>query len=92
MSYYAEQQADALRPLRMFVGALAGGAAGYYDNTYAYQDAYANSYPGRYQSIGPYGVGIEGLPVALTSGGGLVLSPGLLLVGLGALAVLFWKK
>lgn len=83
---------DALRPLRAFVGALAGGAAGYFDQTYANQDYYAASYPGRYQSVGPYGVGIEGMPIAATPGGGLVLSPPLVMIGLGALAVMLWKR
>lgn len=88
----AAEDQDALRPLRTFVGMLAGGAQGYYDQTYAGQDYYAASWPGRYQSIGPYGVGVEGMPIATTPGGGLVLSPALVMLGLGAAVVLMWKK
>lgn len=87
----AEAQ-DALRPLRAFVGALGGAAAGYYDQTYAGQDFYAASWPGRYQSIGQYGYAIEGLPIAATPGGGVVLSPAVVMLGLGVALALFWKR
>lgn len=82
---------DSLRPLRMFVGAVSGALAGA-DQSNAWADSYAFNSPYRYQVYGPTGYGVEGAPIAATNNGGLYVSPMLILVGLGAAAVLFWKK
>ncbi len=84
-------QQDALRPLRMFVGALTGALAGA-DQSFAYGDMGAWNVPGGYQSIGPYGYAVEGKPLAVTRGGGVVISPMLIMIGLGAAAVFIWKR
>lgn len=85
------QQQDALRPLRMFVG-LVGGALQGYDQSRAAEDGYSWNAPGQFQVIGPYGVAAEGTPIRLTNAGGLYISPMLILMGLGAAAVLLFKK
>lgn len=85
------QQQDSLRPWRMFVGGLAGALAGA-EQSYAGQDAYSYNMPYGYQVVGPYGVGVEGAPISATRSGGLVISPMLVLIGIGAAAVLLWKK
>ena len=73
---------DDLRPVRMFVGALQGALAA--DQSIVGADAYAWNVPGQYQVIGPYGYSIEGRPISTTQGGGIVLSPALVMMGLGA--------
>jgi hypothetical protein len=85
------EQQDRLRPLRMFVGAFSGALAGY-DQALASQDAYAWSIPGQYQSIGTSGVAIEGRPVSISRTGGVYFSPMVVLIGLGAAAVLLLRK
>lgn len=86
------QQQDSLRPLRMFVGALSGALAGA-DQSYAGQDGYSYSMPYQYQVINPgYGYSVEGAPISATRSGGLYISPMLVLLGLGAAAVLMFKK
>jgi len=87
-----EAQQDALRPLRMFVGALTGAAMGA-DQSYAYSDAWSYNRPYQYPIVSPgYGVGVEGLPISATAGGGLYVSPMLVMVGIGAAIALFWKR
>ena len=86
-----QAQQDALRPVRMFVGALTGAMAGA-DQSYAGSDWYSWNVPGQYQNVGPWGYSVEGQPIATTRGGGLVISPALVMLGLGAAAVLLWKK
>lgn len=82
---------DALRPLRTFVGALTGALQGA-DQANAMADGYAWNTPGRYQSVGPYGVAMEGTPVATTTtNGGLYVSPAMVMLMIGAAAVLLWK-
>jgi hypothetical protein len=81
---------DDLRPLRMFVGALQGALAG--DQSVYGMDAYAWSVPGQYQVIGPTGVGLEGRPISTTQNGGLYISPGIVLMGLGALAFFVMQR
>ncbi len=83
-------QQDALRPLRYFVGAFSGALAGY-DQAVAGQDGWSWNQTGQYQSIGPYGVAVEGQPIATTRGGGLYISPMVVLIGIGAAAVLLAK-
>ena len=85
------EQQDRLRPLRMFVGAFSGALAGY-DQALAGQDAYSWNLPYRYQTIGPAGVAIEGQPIAISRSGGVYVSPMLVLIGIGAAAVLLLKK
>ena len=83
-------QQDALRPLRMFVGALSGAMIGY-DQSNAMQDGYSWNVPGQYQAVGPYGYAVEGKPIATTAGGGLYISPMLVFLGIGAAVVLLAK-
>lgn len=91
MASTLEAQQDALRPLRMFVGALTGAAmAG--EQSYAGMDGYAWNVPGQYQSVGPYRVAVEGMPISTTAGGGLYVSPMVVMLGLGAVAMLLIKK
>lgn len=86
------QQQDSLRPWRMFVGGLAGALAGA-EQSLAGQDGYSYSLPYQYQVVSPgYGYGIEGAPISATRSGGLVISPMLVLIGIGAAAVLMWKR
>jgi len=87
--YTLTAQQDALRPLRMFVGALTGAA----DQSYAGADSWSFNRPYQYQVVSPgYGYGVEGLPIAATQGGGLYVSPMLVMIGIGAAAVLLWKR
>mgnify|MGYP001373244441 CR=1 FL=1 len=73
---------DDLRPVRMFVGALQGALAA--DQSIVGMDGYAFNVPGQYQVIGPYGYSLEGRPISTTQGGGLVISPAIVMMGLGA--------
>ena len=84
-------QQDALRPFRMFVGALTGALNGA-DQSYAGADGYSWNTPYRYQSVGPYGVAVEGAPIRTTPAGGLYISPMLVFLGIGAAAVMLWKR
>lgn len=85
-----QAQQDALRPLRMFVGALTGALAGS-EQSIAGQDGYSWNLPGQYQSVGPYGYSVEGTPIAATRGGGLYISPMVVMLGIGAAVVLLMK-
>lgn len=85
------QQQDRLRPLRQFVGAFSGALAGY-DQAVAGQDGYSWNIPGQFQTIGPYGTAIEGTPIAIGRTGGVYISPMVVLIGIGAAAVLLLKK
>lgn len=85
-------QQDALRPLRMFVGALTGAAYGANDQAVVGVDASVASFPGQYQVVGPYGYSQEGTPIYATRSGGLVISPSLVMLGLGVAAALLWKR
>jgi hypothetical protein len=85
-------QQDALRSVRTFVNVLGGGLNAYAaDQSMNGTDWYAGNAPYQYQNIGPYGVSVEGLPVQTTRQGGLVISPGLVLILLGAAFVLMHK-
>ncbi|WP_422849580.1 hypothetical protein ACOYR4_11290 [Acidovorax sp. M14] len=84
-------QQDRLRPLRMFVGVFSGALAGY-DQALATEDATSWNLAGQYQTIGPGGVAIEGRPIAIGRTGGVYISPMLVLMGLGAAAVLLLRK
>lgn len=90
-----QAQQDALRPIRQFVGLLGGAVAGY-ENATAASDYGVYNVPGGYQVIGATGVSVEGtpygLPISPTPGGGLYISPTLLLFGLGVAAAMFWPK
>lgn len=84
---------DSLRPFRTFVGALAGGLAAYSnDQTYAGADYYAYNRPYGYQSIGPWGAAVEGLPISTTRAGGVVISPVVVLLGVGAAIALMMRR
>jgi hypothetical protein len=91
-SYIATQ--DSLRPFRMFVGAVTGALYGSNDQSMAGFDGNSYNNPYQYQSVGPYGVSVEGagLPISPTAGGGLYISPMVVLIGLGAAAMLFLKR
>lgn len=73
----ASNAQDYLRPARMFVNAI--NAAIYTDQQSTYSDGYSGNIPGQYPGIG---TGPIARPVAVTQGGGLVLSPTMVLVGL----------
>lgn len=85
----ATAQQDALRPLRQFVGLLSVLTN---EQTWANADQYATNQPYQYQAIGPTGVAVEGAPIATTNSGGLVISNGLLMLGLGVVAALVLLK
>jgi hypothetical protein len=85
------QQADNLRPLRAFVGALQGYLGT--DQTYANQDNVAVNPPLQYQVIGPNGqVGQEGRPVSNAQPLAMLGSPVVLLIGVAIVAVLVLRK
>lgn len=86
-----QAQQDALRPIRMFVGALTGALSAS-DQSYAGYDYGSWNVPGQYQVVGPWGYSMEGQPIAATRGGGLVISPALVMLGIGAAVVLMWKQ
>ena len=80
---------DALRPFRQFVSLISGIVG---EQTWASQDGYAGSMPYGYQSIGPYGWSVEGAPVSVTRAGGVVISPMVVMIGLGVVATLILKR
>lgn len=88
-------QQDGLRTLRQFVGTVGGALAGY-ENATAWTDGRAYSLPGQYQVIGRNGVYVEGtpygLPIQATPGGGVYISPMVVLIGIGAAVAFFWKR
>lgn len=85
------QQADNLRPLRAFVGALQGYLGT--DQTYANQDNVAVNQPLQYQKIGPSGqVGQEGRAVSNAQPMAILTSPVVLLLGVALVAVLVLRK
>jgi len=86
---FARSQDD-LRPFRMFVGALQGALTA--DQSLYGADPYAFNVPGRYQVIGPTGVGMEGRPFSTTNNGGLYISPAMVLMALGAAAYFVLSK
>jgi hypothetical protein len=90
---YAQQQ-DALRPVRMFVGALQGALIGSNDQSVVGVDAYSYNNPYQYQSVGPWGASVEGsgVPITATPGGGVYISPMVVLIGIGAAAAFLLKK
>lgn len=83
-------QQDAMRPLRMFIGALSGAMIGA-DQSMAGQDGTSWNVPGQYQVLGPYSVSPEGRPIATTPGGGLYVSPMLVMLAIGAAAYALMK-
>lgn len=84
------QAQDSLRPIRMFVGALTGAlSAG--DQTYSGVDGWVYNQPGGYQAVGAYGYSVEGKPISTTQSGAIVISPALVLIGIGA-AIMFLAK
>lgn len=85
-----QAQQDALRPVRMFVGALTGALQGA-DQSVSGQDPYAYNIPGQYQTVGPWGYAQEGTPIATTRNGGIVVSPMMVMLIIGAAAALLWK-
>lgn len=88
--YSVTAQQDALRPLRMFVGALTGAMLGA-DQSNAATDGYTWNVPGGYQVVGPYSYSVEGRPIATTAQGGLVISPMVVMLAIGAAAVLLTR-
>lgn len=85
-------QQDAFRSVRTFVNVLSGGLNAYAaDQSYRGADWYAGQSPYQYQNIGPFGVSVEGLPIQATRQGGIVISPMLVFIGIGAALVLMSK-
>lgn len=81
---------DQVNTLRGFVGVMQGYLGS--DQSLAGQDYYVSNRPGQYQTIGPYSVGVEGSPVSTMNNGAVVISPGLILMLMGAAAVFLWKS
>jgi hypothetical protein len=73
---------------RVFVGAVAGALQA--DAYPYYMDSSASNYPGLYNGIG------TPLPrpavAAVTPGGGVVLSPNVVLIAIGVCAAMLWKR
>lgn len=88
--FVADQQ-DALRTVRQFVSII-GDAFGGYDQTYAGQDGYVLNTPRQYQTVGPYGTSVEGTAISTTRGGGIVISPTMVMIGLGFALAMLWKR
>jgi hypothetical protein len=76
-----------LYTLRSFVGGL---NAALNDQSYAGADAVAYNPVGQFYSTGPYGVSVEGQPVAVS--GGVSMSPNTVLLLLLAAGVWFLSK
>lgn len=83
------QQQDQLRPVRQFISLLAGATG---DQTYSGQDGYAVNPSGQFLSQGPNGVVVEGQPIVKTAGGGLALSPAVVMLGVGAVLAYLWLR
>lgn len=86
---YVTNQQDALRPLRNFVNLL-GGIVN--DQSYAGQDGYAVNQPYQYQTVGAYGVAVEGSPISTTPSGGVAVSNSVVMLAIGAAVVYFLVK
>jgi hypothetical protein len=84
------KQQDEQRTARAFIGFLSTAFG--VDQSTAGQDGYIYNQPTGYQSIGPTGVAMEGLPISTTQGGAVVLSPGLLLLAAGLAAGYFLTR
>lgn len=81
-----EARQDELRPVRQFLS-LVSGLTG--EQTYGGQDYLASNTPGQFAAYGPYGQAVEGQPIMqYSSGGGITLSPVVVLLGLGLAAYL----
>jgi hypothetical protein len=79
---------DSLRSPRLFVQTISGAMS---DQSYAGQDGVIGGRP-QFYTVGPYSTSIEGRPVAVTGGGGIVISPGMVMLGLGVAIALMWKR
>lgn len=86
-----EEEQDALRPVRQFIQLLSGIAS---DQSYAGEDGRLWNPANQFRVLGPQGTAVEGRAVIVgtTAGGGLVLSPGLVLIGAGLAAWLLLKR
>lgn len=80
---------DSLIALRQFVGAFAGA---FNDQSYAGADGVVWNPTGQFPVYGPYTASVEGQPITITQAGGLQVSPQVMLILLGAAAVLFFKR
>ena len=83
------QAQDQLRPVRQFISLLAGATG---DQTYAGYDSYAVNPSGQFYAQGPNGVAVEGQPIVRTPGGGVSLSPAIVMLGIGAVLAYVWLK
>lgn len=81
----AAAQQDAMRPFRAFVSAL--DRSFYADQSFAGSDANIWNAPGQFSTVGPYSTAVEGQPITLTRNGGVAISPAVVLLALGALAM-----
>jgi hypothetical protein len=84
-----EQQQDAMRPLRQFVGML---SAVVNDQSWANTDNSAYNVPGQYQTVGQYGTAVEGTPISIAKNGSVALSSNVVMLVIGAAAVYFFLK
>jgi hypothetical protein len=80
---------DGLVTLRQFVGGL---NAALNDQAYSGYDGYAANRAGQFYTVGPYGAAVEGQPIAVSSAGGVSLSPAVVLIGLAVVAYVLLKK
>ncbi len=85
----AEQQQDALRPLRQFVNLLTMVSS---DQSWANTDGAAYTMPNQYQVVGQHGAAIEGTPISIAQDGTLKFSSSMVMLAIGAAAVYFLVK
>ncbi|HEX7890298.1 MAG TPA: hypothetical protein VF522_13135 [Ramlibacter sp.] len=80
-----EQDQDALRPLRAFVGAVNGWLGGTGDQSYAGTDGQAVNPPRQFMTLGPQGISLEGTQtqVAAPASAGFNIPPIALVFGAG---------
>lgn len=85
---------DELRPYRQFMS-LVAGFQGIDSNTYTGTDTIGTNPTGQFVSVGPYGMAVEGQPIAVNASGQTVgpgtVSPMFIMVALAAVAVLLLK-
>ena len=80
---------DWLVTTRQFVGTLDRTLN---DQAYANTDGLAYNPTGQFVNVGPQGTAVEGRPIALTSAGGVTVSPGMTMALLGAAAFWFFTR
>jgi hypothetical protein len=85
----AEQQQDALRPLRQFVNLLTMVTN---DQSWANVDNGGYNQPNQYQTVGQYGAAVEGTPISIGQNGSVAVSSNVVMLVIGAAVVYFFLK